>query len=247
MRLLAEERSPLRLSDVQRKTGLQKTIAFRLLKTLQAHGFVEQEADSGGFQIGISAFEVGQAYPRGGSLLRIARPFLRTLVGQSPHTAYLAALDGFEIVYLAAVEGTGPLRVSVSPGHRGTAYATAVGKVLLAELSDEEIAELARNSGLRALTPATITNVAKLTEHLHEVRERGYALNSEEAYPGIGSVGAVVRDGAGRAVAGLSIAYATSLLPAKEVPAWVTRTTSAAAEISAQLERITIHDRDTAA
>jgi DNA-binding IclR family transcriptional regulator len=185
---------------------------------------------------------VGQAYPLAGSVVRLSRPHLRALVEGSPHTAYLATLDGFEIVYLGAVEGTGPLRVHVRPGRRNPAYATAVGKALLAELDDAEISELGRTVGFRRLTPSTITSVRKLVEHLREVRERGYALNSEEAYPGIGSIAAAIRDSSGTAVAAMSLSYATSLFDAHDLEPWIARTTATARDISAAIGSVTLDD-----
>jgi DNA-binding IclR family transcriptional regulator len=235
LRTLADAGEPLRLVDVQQRTGLQKSIAFRLLKTLADARFVEQEPATSRFHIGVGAFEVAQAYPRGGSLIRASRPHLQQLVEGSPHTAYLATLDGFDIVYLAVVEGTGPLRVHVSPGSRNPAHATAVGKALLAELDDAEVRDLARSFGLPALTPTTITGERKLLECIRDVRDRGYALNDAEAYPGIGSVAAVVRDGSARASAGITLSYATSLIADDELPAWIERTTAAAREISRAL------------
>lgn len=159
---------------------------------------------------------------------------------RSPHTAYLATLDGFEIVYLTSVEGVGPLRVHVVPGSRNPAYATAVGKVLLAELADAEITALARTTGLARLTSTTITSARELLRQLREVREQGYALNDEEAYPGIGAVGAIVRDACGRVSAGLSLSYATSLLGPDDLPAWVERTTATALDISAALGTVPV-------
>lgn len=235
LRVLAGAGAPLRLADVQRLTGLHKTIAFRLLRTLVAERFVEQDAESGRFHVGIGAFEVGQAYPHGSSLVGLSRPYLRALVEGSPHTAYVATLAGGDIVYLGSVEGTGPLRVHVNPGSRNPAYATAVGKALLAELSDDEVVEIAEQTGLVQLTPSTITSTSALLEAVREVRKLGYALNSEEAYPGIGAVAAVVRDASGKAAAGITLSYATSLLEPADLPAWIERTSATALEISAAL------------
>jgi IclR family KDG regulon transcriptional repressor len=214
---------------------LHKTVAFRLLKTLADGRFVEQDADTGRFQIGLGAFEVAQAYPHATSLIGLSRRYLRALVEGSPHTAYLASLDGFDIVYLDSVEGTGPLRVHVNPGSRNPAYATAVGKVLLAELSDEEIAQLAERAAFAQVAPNTITSTDRLLGSVREVRQQGYALNSEEAYPGIGAVAAVIRDAFGKAVAGICVSYATSLLGTGELAPWIDRTTTTAREISAAL------------
>jgi DNA-binding IclR family transcriptional regulator len=240
MRLLAEEGVPLRLAEVQRGTGLQKTVAFRLLKTLVASRFVEQDEETGRFHVGIGAFEVGQAYPHASSLIGLSRRYLRALVEGSPHTAYLATLDGFEIVYLTSLEGTGPLRVHVNPGSRIPAYATAVGKALLAELDDAEINARARQFGFVQLTSSTITSARKLLLNAREVRAQGYALNHEEAYPGIGAIAAVIRDSSGRASAGITLSYATSLLAPAELPGWIERTTNAAREISTALSGTTL-------
>lgn len=238
LRVLAEGGSPLRLSDVQRRTGLQKTVVHRLLKTLVAARFVEQDPESGRFHIGVGAFEVAQAYPHAGSLVALSRPFLRDVVTGSPHTAYLATLDGFDIVYLTVVEGTGPLRVHVTPGSRIQAYATAIGKALLAELNDDEICRRADGQTFVPLTPTTVTTTARLLEEVRAVRDQGYALNREEAYPGIGAIAAVVRDGAGKASAGITVAYATSLLDDADLPEWIERTTTAALQISAAVGTI---------
>jgi IclR family acetate operon transcriptional repressor len=235
LRVLAEAGVPLRLAEVQQKTGLQKTIVFRLLKTLVASRFVEQEVETRRFHIGIGAFEVAQAYPHGSSLIGLAQRHLQMLVEGSSHTAYLATLDGFEIVYLTSMEGTGPLRVHVNPGGRNPAYATAVGKALLAELDDVEIAERAEEFGLARLTSTTVTTSDELLRQVHEVRERGYALNCEEAYPGIGAIAAVIRDSSGKVSAGITLSYATSLLAQDELPGWIERTTATALEISAAL------------
>jgi DNA-binding IclR family transcriptional regulator len=244
LRLLADEGVPLRLAEVQRGTGLQKTVAFRLLKTLVASRFVEQEEETGRFHIGIGAFEVGQAYPHGSSLIGLSRRYLRALVEGSPHTAYVATLDGFEIVYLTSVEGTGPLRVHVNPGNRIPAYATAVGKALLAELDDAEITRRARAFGLVPLTSSTIRSARKLVQQVREVREQGYALNAEEAYPGIGAIAAVIRDRSGKASAGITLSYATSLLAPADLPMWIERTTAAARDISAALGGMTLEGLD---
>jgi DNA-binding IclR family transcriptional regulator len=241
LRVLAEAGVPLRLADVQRKTGLQKTVVHRLLKTLVASRFVEQDAESAAFHIGLGAFEVAQAYPYAGSFITLSRRFLRDLVAGSPYTAYVAELDGFDIVYLAVVEGTGPLRVHVTPGNRIQAYATAVGKALLAELDDDEIVRRADAYGFKQLTPSTVTTTARLLEEVQMVRDQDYALNHEEAYPGIGAIAAVVRGASGKATAGITVAYATSLLGASEVSEWVERTTAAALEISAAIGTIDEH------
>lgn len=239
LRLLAKE-GPSSLAALHQATGLSKTVVFRLLRTLEANGFVEQDGDNRRYQIGIGAFEVGQAYPASGPLIQMGLPILDALVEGSPHTAYIGIRDGFEVVYLATVYNRGPLRVHTPPGTRIPAHSTAFGKVLLAEMPEAEVLEMATRLGLPALTPTTITDSAGLIKHLRKVRRDGYANNDEEAHAGIGAIGAVIRDGRSMPVAALSLAYATSLMPSTERSAWIERTVRAAAEISARLERTVI-------
>lgn len=239
LRVLARE-GPSSLAALHQATGLSKTVVFRLLRTLEASGFVEQDGDNRRYQIGIGAFEVGQAYPAAGPLIQLGLPILDALVEGSPHTAYIGVRDGFEVVYLATVYNRGPLRVHTPPGTRIPAHSTAFGKVLLAGLPEAEVVALATQFGLPALTPTTITDSDLLINHLRKVRKDGYANNNEEAHPGIGAIGAVIRDGRGMPVAALSLAYATSLMPPAEKPAWIKRTVRAAADISARLERTVI-------
>lgn len=235
LRAIASADEPLGLAALQRATGLHKTIVFRLLRTLEAHGFIEQDPDTARFSIGVAAFEVGQAYGQQEPLLRIAEQPMRELVAGSPHGAYLGVLDDFEVVYVSVVESSGPLRVHITPGERVPAYSTAFGKVLLAELPDEEIRAGAARHGLRALTERTITEPGELVAHLARVRRDGFAVNDAETYDGIGSIAAAIRDRRGRAIASISLSYATSLMRAQDMPAWAERTTRCAATISARL------------
>ena len=239
LQILAKE-GPTTLAALHQATGLSKTVVFRLLRTMEASGFVEQDAGNRRYQIGIGAFEVGQAYPASGPLIQLGLPILGALVAGSPHTAYIGVRDEFEVVYLATVGGRGPLHVHTPPGTRIPAYCTAFGKVLLAELADDDVLALAEAHGLLAQTGATITDPQDLLAHLQQVRREGYAVNNAEAHDGIGAIGAVVRDARRLAVAAVSLAYATSLMPDADRPAWVERTVNAAAELSARLERTVI-------
>jgi DNA-binding IclR family transcriptional regulator len=114
---------------------------------------------------------------------------------------------------------------------------------MLAELDPEEVRQFAAEHGLAAMTPKTITDVDKLLRHLQRVKRQGFALNAEESYLGIGSVGAAVRDITGTAVAAVSLSYAMSLVGSSDLPGLIERTVSAAADISSRLERVVIPRR----
>jgi DNA-binding IclR family transcriptional regulator len=243
LQALAAKAAPMSLAALERQLGLHKSILFRLLRTLESSGFVERDSETGWFQLGLGALEIGQAYTHGNPLLRVSTPSLQTMVDDSPHTSYLGILRGFDMVYLASIEGRGPLRVHAPAGSRLPAHAAAFGKILLAELDEDEVRRLAAEHGLAALTAKTVTDVEKLIRQLRRARRQGFALNSEESYLGIGSVGAPVRDVTGTAVASVSLSYATSLVPSAELPKWIERTLAAASEISSKLDRVVVPHR----
>jgi len=90
-------------------------------------------------------------------------------------------------------------------GSRAPLHVTAVGKLLLSEMTDEEVEAYASRTGLQQLTSNTVTDLGQLREEICRVRSQGYALDNEEAEYGVGCIGVLIRDSSGAAVAGLSI------------------------------------------
>jgi DNA-binding IclR family transcriptional regulator len=117
-------------------------------------------------------------------------------------------LDRGEIVYIDKVEldhNPGGLRMASRVGLRNPAHSSAVGKVLLSHLSEEELDHLIKNKGLPKRTENTITDSIQLEEHLKAVRTQGYAIDDEENERGIRCIAAPIYNEVGKAVAAVSI------------------------------------------
>lgn len=232
---LASAGEDLSLFELADRLDLHKSTIHRLLMVLERHRLVERRRESGKYGLGLKLFELGQhAFARLGIGER-ALPHLERLAAEAGETAHLCTLDGGEVLYLEKVEPSRTVRVPSGIGHRNPAHCTAVGKALLAHLSDEELDDVIRRRGLRAYTPNTITTPALLRRELRAIRQRGYSVDDEEIEEGLRCVGAPVRDHSGRVVASISIAGPAFRLTRARVASVARLVTKAADGLSSKL------------
>lgn len=195
----------LGVTELSRKLKLPKNNVFRLLATLECRGYIEQDRRSGNYRLGIKTFEVGNVFLHHLGLRRQARPVLEDLVAKCNETAYLAVIDGSEVVYILMQETTHTVRLAPRMGYRLPAYCTAGGKVQLAHESQERLGEIFRDHLLHPLTKNTLTDLRTLHAHLRQIAKQGYAVDDEEMEPGVRCIAAPVRDYSRRVVAGVGL------------------------------------------
>ncbi|HEY3955019.1 MAG TPA: IclR family transcriptional regulator C-terminal domain-containing protein [Streptosporangiaceae bacterium] len=199
-----ENHQELTLSEVARATGLARAAARRFLLTLAELGYVR--TDGRMFALTPRVLELGYAYLSSLSLPQIAEPHLERLVAEVQESASITVLDGTDIVYVARVPTSRIMRVTISIGTRFPAYATSMGRVLLAGLGEAELdARLARIS-MPPITPRTITDPAALRAELGRVRSQGWALVDQELEEGLRSLAAPILGRSGQVVAAANIA-----------------------------------------
>lgn len=194
------------VTELSQKLGLHKNNVFRLLATLELRGYIEQDKRTGNYRLGIKTFEVANIFLHHLGLRRQARPILEEIVNRCDETAYLAILDGAEVVYVLMNETSQTVRIVPRLGHRLPAYCTAAGKVQLAYESRDHLAEIFAGRPLKKHTANTIDNFEKLLTHLREVTRLAYAVDDQELEEGIRCVAAPVKDYSHRVVAGLGLA-----------------------------------------
>ncbi len=196
----------LRLKDVADRLGIPMGSAFRTLATLEALGFVRQDATTKTYRLGLRALDLGHACLVGMVFPDVALPFLEELAGATGRSANMAVLDGDEIVFVARASITRLMSVNLSVGSRLPSHATAMGKVLLAHLDDETLAGLIGDRRLPRFTAATITDPSELRATIAVVRERGYAVTHGELEQRLSSFAAPVRDATGAVAAAINVA-----------------------------------------
>jgi IclR family transcriptional regulator, acetate operon repressor len=207
---LIGERHALRVAEAADLLGVARSTAHRLLSALRRRGFVMQDRPNGAYRPGPALNQIGLAAISGIDIRRIARPVLEELREQTQETASLAVLEGTTARFIDCVESGRSVRVGNRTGVVRQAHASAVGKVMLAELSAGELARRYPGPELDSGTAATLIDPAELARELAEVRAQGYALNWEESVEGVSAVAVALRDTAGSPLAAIGVAAPSS-------------------------------------
>jgi IclR family pca regulon transcriptional regulator len=193
----------LTLSDVARTTGLNRASARRFLHTLVELGYVR--TDGRRFALRPKILELGYAYLSSLSLPEVAMPHLERLVERVHESSSVSVLDGDEVVYVARVPTRRIMRIAIAVGTRFPAYATSMGRVLLAGQTEEWLDGYFATVSLSRITPHTIADAKRLRTELRHIRRDGYALVDQELEEGLRSIAAPIRDGEGRVVAAVNL------------------------------------------
>ncbi len=193
------------VTEISERTGLHKSTAHRFLVNLEAVGLLERDAKTQRYRLGLRMFEMGGIVLEQMSLWDEALPFLEGLVRESGETGHLAVLERGEAIYIEKVETRRALRIPSAMGRGYPAHATSLGKVLLADLGEDEVREITGAHGMASYTRTTTTDVEQLLAELTEIRDQGYAVDDEEYDDGLCCIGAPIRDHTGRVVAAIGI------------------------------------------
>ncbi len=234
LEVLADDREALSLTTLAERLRAAQPVIFRILRTLEERGYVEQDGISRRWRLGFRAWELGCRAIRRTGLVDAARPALKWLTEFTEETSYLAVVRGTDTVYLDVVEGLEPLRVYAEPGFRVPLYLTASGKAILAFRGPELVREVVR-AGMKKLTPATITRVGALRARLEEIRRTGLSINLGERRSDISAVAAPVFDRAGECVAALGISGPSQRFTGERLDRMSDSVRKAAQEVSAKL------------
>lgn len=213
--------SGLGIGEIALRAKLPKGTVHRLLASLACFDFVRQEASTRHYQLGFKLVELGNHLLDQVDLRQDARPFLIALAEDVQETVHLVVRDRDEAMYLDKVNlnpGHSGLQMVSRIGARTALHSTAVGKILLAALSREEVQDIVSQRGLPRATDQTIVDPEKLHRHLNTVRRKGAAVDDEENEKGIRCVGAPIRDADGRVIAAVSISGPTARVTRSRVP-----------------------------
>lgn len=182
LNVLARSEEPLSLAEIARRLNRSKSLVFRVAKELETRDFI-RESGEGRFWLGIETLELGGSYISQSDYTEAARSVLQKLSHETGETVNLGTLRGAEVLYLEKWEGANSVVTVSHVGKRIPANCTAMGKALLARLSDEEVAERFGDS-YPMLTAASLGSYQALVKELAATRERGYALDLGETLDG---------------------------------------------------------------
>ncbi len=194
------------VTELSRMLGLHKNNVFRLLATLSACGYIEQNPVTENYRLGIGIFNLGQKFINKLGFLKLARPFLEKINNEVNEAVYIGLLREGNVVYLDMVEATHPVRIVSRVGKDVPAYCTSIGKVQLAYSSEEEANKLFVGARLKKYTDYTITSLPELKRHLKDVYSKDYAIDNQEYESDVRCVAVPIKDYLGVPVAAVSVA-----------------------------------------
>jgi IclR family transcriptional regulator, KDG regulon repressor len=233
--VLAESTEDLSLAEMEGRLNLNKSTYYRLLRTLEHHGYAEKDVGTGKYRLGSKLLELGSKAVARFDLATVARPYLERLSAQTGETALLGVLRDRQVVSIAVADGRHALRMSVTVGGKAPAHCSSLGKAILAFLPESEVDVIVRLDGLKSYTRNTITRRSELKAELAHVRTQGIAIDDQELEAGLKCIAAPVQDQSGKIVAALSIAGAALRLNRKRVSKLAPLVARMASDLSASM------------
>jgi IclR family pca regulon transcriptional regulator len=199
LRAFNSEQNEMRLSEVAAETGLTRAAARRFLLTLVELGYVRVE--DGRFSLRPRVLDLGYAYLSGLSFAEIAQPHMETLVRAVKESSSISVLDDLDVVYVVRVPTRRIMTITLAVGTRLPAYATSMGRILLAQLPVEEREERLQRVRITKLTSHTVTSKKKLREEIERAAEQGFATVDQELEEGLRSAAVPIFDAKGETAA----------------------------------------------
>jgi len=181
----SKPQSSLSLEEITRAVGLAKTTTHRLLYSMKKIGYIEQDDTTGLYMLSPKFFELGRAVLPYQRIVAMAKPLLESLRIRCGESVHVAVLDNGLLSYIAVLESHNPYRCAASQGGCDYAHSTALGKCLLAYLSEADVENIIREHGLPKLARNTITSGSQLFREFEKVRAEGVAVNNEENIDGV--------------------------------------------------------------
>jgi IclR family acetate operon transcriptional repressor len=230
-----EHTHDLSLEQVARAAGFSEATALRYLLSLAKHDFVERDARTGTFRLGLRLFRLGTLAIDRRDIVGIARPVMEQLLGSFGESVNLATRQAGNIVLISVLDSPNPVRKGSRVGETDVWHATSLGKALLGAMPEIEATEILGGSPLNRFTPNTMTTLDALQRDLQAVRSRGYSIDDEEAVEGLRCVGAAIRDHDGLATYALSISGPKSRMSYSRIQEIGHALAQHAADLSTQL------------
>lgn len=208
LEIFSAEKHQIGISEMARLLGKKVSTIHRTVSVLKNRGYIEQTLERGKYRLGLKAFELGCVYQNQSNVMKEAMQRLESLSSATHETINLAVLDqGMkEIAYIAKIDSPHVLKTDIQIGTKLFAHCTALGKVLLAHLDQEQLDRLfPPRVALPTYTSKSLSNTDQLRRKLAEVRRDGYALDMEEFRNEVVCIAMPYRDMNKRVVAAISV------------------------------------------
>ncbi len=205
MEEIARNRDGIGLAELSKRVGLHNSTTFHLVRTMVSLGYVRQLKDSKRYRIGRPLFALAANALDEIEMMSLATPVLEALSRETGESAHFSVRMGDSVVVLARTSGPGSFQMADRVGVVRPAYCTALGKIMLASLTAEQLESYLERIELTALTPNTITSPERLRREIAEVRRTGIAVDDGEFDPEARCAALPVRDFTGQVIGAIGI------------------------------------------
>lgn len=187
------EHPRMTLSEVATRTGMNRAKARRFLLTLHALGYVRKEQRY--FELAPRVLQLGYAFLSANNYQGVIQQYLEEITAETGESSSLGVLDGSDAIYVARSAAKHRLMaITLSVGTRLPAAHTSMGRILLAQLSDEDLDHFLTTISLERYTEKTVTDVKELRDRIMKARQQGYAISDQELDSGLRSIAVPVFD-----------------------------------------------------
>jgi len=195
----------LSIGDLSERLMMDKATVHRLINTLKAAGYVNQNQDNKKYSNSLKLLAMGNRVMEKMGVKHITKPFILELAEKTGETINLCIRVGNKIIYIDKLESNSTIKVGLGIGTSVPIYCSGLGKAILSHTAEEELQNILDSISLVQYTDRTITKKALLMEELERIRERGYSIDDEEYVVGLICIAAPIFDYHGNPVAAISI------------------------------------------
>ncbi|WP_261884336.1 DNA-binding transcriptional regulator KdgR [Vibrio pelagius] len=197
------------VSELSQRLMMSKATTYRFLQTMKTLGFVEQEGEADKYSLTLKLFELGSKALEHVDLVDLANAEMAKISKIINETVHLGSIDEDSIIYLHKIDSSYHLRMHSRIGRRNPLYSTAIGKVLMSHMEDQDVRDLLANVEFKKHTQRTHENVDQLLEELDLVREQHFGEDNEEQEPGLRCIAVPIYDRFGDPIAAISVSFPT--------------------------------------
>ena len=220
-------------SDISRRLKIPKSSASYILRILENRGYLTREVNSGKYRLGLKLMGLTRESATHTDIREVAKPIMESFVKRTNLATHLAVLDNGRAVYVEKVENSNSfIKMDIWVGHRLPVHSTAIGKILVSQMTDAQVIAILELRGMEKKTPKTITNQKKFLKELENVRTFGFAVDNEENSFDVRCVSAPIFDSQGKIVAALGTSDTINRLDEAHLPKIVEMVKNSAARIS---------------
>ena len=223
------------IKQIAAELRLPKVSVFRIMKSLESKGYVFNQGKSGLYVLGAKIVSMSNAVSRDANLAQIANPYMFELARRTGQTVQLGVLFEYQVMYIDQIRTTDSLSLIVPARKPFAVNTSAGGKVLVAHLEADRLAEFLDHTVLASPTEQAITDKERFGEELARVREQGYAIDDEEFARGIRCIAAPIHNSGGENIASLGITGHTQEITDERIPQLLADTVQTADKVSQAL------------